>query len=333
MNPLDRAKAYIVGGGIASLSAAVLLIRDGGFQGRNIRIIEELPVSGGALDGSGDPVKGYVTRGGRMFTEETYVCLWDVLQSVPSLDDPARSVKDQMWAFNEAWRGDAHARLIDRHHRVLDAKNLGFNFHDRLELMRFLATPERSLGTQRIEDRFSPHFFETNFWTMWRTTFAFQNWHGAIELKRYMLRFLQEFPRIHTLAGVRRSALNQYDEVVRPTEKWLAEQGVVFEHGTKVTDMDFVEQADERRVEALHCTRDGRSFTYALGRDDYAFITIGSMTADSRNGDDDHAPELVRDKRDGAWTLWENMARKAPNFGRPYAFSGNVDESKWSLSP
>jgi oleate hydratase len=84
MSNIDYAKAYIVGGGIASLSAAVPLIRDGGFRGRNIRIMEEMLVAGGALDGSGDPVKGYVTRGGRMFTEETYVCLWNVLQSVPS---------------------------------------------------------------------------------------------------------------------------------------------------------------------------------------------------------------------------------------------------------
>lgn len=164
---------------------------------------------------------------------------------------------------------------------------------------------------------------------MWRTTFAFQNWHSAIELKRYMLRFLQEFPRIHTLGGVRRTALNQYDAVVRPLAKWLAEQGVVFEYGTRVTDVDFAEQAEERRVEALHCVREGRSFTYSVGRSDFAFITIGSMTADSRNGDDTHAPELVRDKRDGAWTLWENMARNAPGLGRPYAFSGNVEESKW----
>ena len=328
MSP-EPAKAYIVGSGIASLSTAVLLIRDGGFRGPNIRIIEELSVAGGALDGSGDPVKGYVTRGGRMFTEETYVCLWNVLSSVPSIDDPTKSVRDEVWEFNAEWRSDAHARLIDRHHRILDAKDLGFNMHDRLEVMRLLATPERSLGTQRIEDVFSPHFFETNFWAMWRTTFAFQNWHSAIELKRYMLRFLQEFPRIHSLAGVRRTVLNQYDAVVRPMVQWLTNQGVVFEYGTKVTDADFLEQAGERRIEALHCTRDGRTFTHVVGRNDYAFITIGSMTADSRNGSDDQAPELVRDKRDGAWTLWENMARKAPGFGRPYAFSGNVDESKW----
>jgi len=59
MKSHEEAKAYIVGAGIASLSAAVLLIRDGGFRGSNIRIMEELEVAGGALDGSGDPVKGY----------------------------------------------------------------------------------------------------------------------------------------------------------------------------------------------------------------------------------------------------------------------------------
>ena len=329
MTRFEQAKAYIVGSGIGALSAAVLLIRDGGLRGANIRILEELPVAGGALDGSGDPVRGYVTRGGRMLTEETYVCLWDVLAGIPSLDDPAKSVKDEVWDFNDRWRSDAHARLIDRQRRILDARDLGFDVQDRLELMRLLAVPERVLGTKRIEDCFSPHFFETNFWAMWRTTFAFQNWHSAIELKRYMLRFLQEFPRIHTLAGVRRTTLNQYDAVVRPVERWLREQGVAFEYGSKVVDVDFVEAPDGRRVEVLHGIRDGTPFSYGLARDDYAFITIGSMTADSRTGDDDHAPELVRDKRDGAWALWENMARKIPGLGRPNAFCGNVDESKW----
>ena len=190
----EHRSAYLVGSGIASLSAAVLLIRDAGFKGENIHILEEQQVAGGALDGSGDPHKGYVTRGGRMFTEETYVCLWNVLDSIPSLDDPKISVKQQAWAFNAEWRSDSHARLIDGQRRILDAADLGFNLHDRLEIMRLLATPEGLLHTLRIEDCFSPHFFETNFWAMWRTTFAFQNWHSAIELKRYMLRFLQEFP-------------------------------------------------------------------------------------------------------------------------------------------
>ncbi len=334
---LETSKAYLVGGGIGSLSAALLLIRDGGFAGKNIRIIEELSLAGGALDGSGDPINGYVTRGGRMLTEETYVCLWNVLDSVASLDIPGKSVKEMTWDFNHEVIAESHARLIDKDQKILDAKDLGFNLHDRAELLHLLASSEHGLGAKRIEDCFSAHFFATNFWAMWRTTFAFQIWHSAVELKRYILRFSQELPRIHTLGGVRRTQLNQYDSMIRPLEKWLRDQGVVFEFGTKVTDVDFRQvddsQADDgRRVEKIHCWREGKSSPYSaytVGPEDFVFFTIGSMTADSRNGDDAHAPALVRDRPDGAWSLWENMARKTPGLGRPNAFNGNVDESKW----
>ena len=329
MQKSERAKAYIVGSGIASLSAAVLLIRDAAWPGDSIHILEELSVAGGALDGSGDPVNGYVTRGGRMWTEEAYVCLWNVLDSIPVIGDPTRSVKEDVWAFNDAWHSNSHARLIGTGPTILDASDLGFSLHDRLELTRLLATPEHVLGTKRIEDCFSTHFFATNFWAMWRTTFAFQNWHSAIELKRYLLRFMQEFPRIQTLAGVRRTALNQYESVVRPMEQWLVERGVVFAFDTRVTDIDFADDPGGRRVETIHATHHGAPLTYAVGADDCAFITIGSMTADSQSGDTHHAPALVRGKRDGAWTLWENMARKEPRFGRPNTFNGNIDESKW----
>ncbi|VDO17234.1 unnamed protein product, partial [Brugia timori] len=198
-------QACIVGSGIGALSAAVLLIRDAGMPGSRIRILEEAPTPGGALDGTGNAAQGYVTRGGRMFTDETYSCLWNVLQSIPALSSTGHTVRDEIQAFNALWRSDAHARLINRDRRILDASDLGFNFQDRVELMRLLATPERALGTRRIEECFSTHFLDTHFWAMWRTTFAFQNWHSAVELKRYMLRFLQELPRIHTLGGVRRT--------------------------------------------------------------------------------------------------------------------------------
>ena len=331
-------QATIVGSGIGALSAAVLLIRDAGMHGSRIRILEESPLPGGALDGAGDAQQGYVTRGGRMFTDETCTCLWNVLDSIPSLATPSRTVRDEVRDFNREVHSDAHARLIDRHHRILDASDLGFDLQDRLELMRLLAMPERALGTRRIEEWFSSHFLDTNFWAMWRTTFAFQNWHSAVELKRYMLRFLQELPRIHTLGGVRRTELNQYDTIVRPTVRWLRAHGVLFEFGTRVVDADFAEpdthdganrEQGGLRLRTLHCVRDGRPLSYHLGPQECALLTLGSMTADSRNGNDHQAPELVRNPSDGAWTLWKNLARKAPGLGRPEAFCGNVDESKW----
>ncbi|MGW3938503.1 oleate hydratase [Streptomyces sp. NBC_00024] len=326
----QQSHAFLVGGGIASLAAAAFLIRDGGFPGEHIHILEELPVAGGSMDGSSESHHGYVTRGGRMLEDEAYVCLWNLLETIPTLTDETVSVREETAAFSAKWPTDAKARLIGKGTTVLDAADYGLDARDRLELTRLLALPEPVIGARRIEDFFSPHFFATNFWAMWRTTFAFQNWHSAIELKRYFLRFMQEFPRMHTLAGVRRTRLNQYDSIIRPVRHWLEGRGVRFEHGVRVTDVDFsTDEFGARRVRRLHVERYGQPDAYELGDADYAFLTLGSMTADATYGSDDSAPELVRDKRDGGWRLWETVAAAADDFGRPTAFTGNVDEAKW----
>ena len=329
--PFEDARAFLVGGGIASLAAAVFLMRDAGFDGSRIRVLEESPVFGGSLDGSGGLGAGYVTRGGRMFEEEAYTCLWDLLGSIPTLEDPNRSVKDEVREFNAKWRTDAGARLIGAGHKVLDAHNLGLDNPDRLALAHLLSLPEKAIGSRRIDEFFSEHFFATNFWAMWRTTFAFQNWHSAIELKRYLLRFAQELPQIHTLAGVRRTRLNQYDSIVRPIQTWLTERGVVFEPGVRVTDVLFDETGAGRAVRRIVFQRDGFTGSYDLGPQDLALITIGSMTSDATYGDDEHAPELILSHRDGGFALWERLAAENPDsgFGNPGAFDRDVDASKW----
>ena len=110
---------------------------------------------------------------------------------------------------------------------------------------------------------------------------SFQNWHWAIKLKRYMLRSLQELPRIQTLGGVLRSALNQADSIVRPMHNWLADQGIGFQYGTKVIDADFLKEGDDRRIEVLHCPRDDANYSYQVDREDLVVLTRGSMTGDA----------------------------------------------------
>ncbi len=328
---MENDQIWLVGGGIASMAAAVFLIRDANIPGEQIHILEELDIAGGSLDGSVSPVlkNGFVTRGGRMLEEEAYQTLWNLLESIPSLEDPAVTVRQEIIDFNIRVKTEAHARLINKFHQVIDAGALGFNMHDRLEMMRLLALSEHKIGSRRIDEMFSPHFFGTNFWQMWRTTFAFQNWHSAIELKRYFLRFIQEFPRIHTLSGVKRTKYNQYDSIVKPIQSWLKEKNVQVHFGTRVTDIDFSEANGQRKISTLHIQNKNGAEQITLGQHDYAFVTIGSITADTTMGSNDTVPELIRDRRDGGWSLWERIAGKAQDFGRPAAFYAAVDDHKW----
>ena len=48
---VDSKSAYIIGSGLAALTAACYLVRDGQMKGEHIHIFEKDPVAGGACDG------------------------------------------------------------------------------------------------------------------------------------------------------------------------------------------------------------------------------------------------------------------------------------------
>lgn len=101
---VDKKSAYIVGSGLAGLAAAVFLIRDGQMDGQRIHIFEELPLSGGSLDGVKRPDIGFVTRGGREM-ENHFECMWDMYRSIPSLEVPDASYLDEFyWLDGESLR-------------------------------------------------------------------------------------------------------------------------------------------------------------------------------------------------------------------------------------
>ncbi len=326
---MNKKNVYIVGGGIASLSCAAFLIRDGRVPGGNISLYEEGGTLGGSLDGAGSPESGYVIRGGRMLNFETFECTWDLLRSIPSLGDPGRSVMDEIVEFNKKGRTHCRARLVDGNRQKVNAASPGLSWRDRFDLLKLSARSEAAIGDSRIEDCFKPAFFNTVFWHLWATTFAFQPWHSAAEFRRYADRFLHIFPHFHTLEDVSRTPYNQYDSLVLPLSKWLKEQGVRFELGSRVTGLDFRTDGNTRTVERIRYARRGESFEIAVNREDLVFATIGSMTADSSLGAMTRAPLLETGKKDGAWTLWESLAKDNPDLGRPAVFCGHPNESKW----
>ena len=326
----STSKAYFVGGGIGSLAAAAFLIRDGGFSGAQITVMDAGPVMGGSLDGAGDAQRGYSLRGGRMLTFDNYECTWDLFKTIPSLSQPGRSVWEETLAFNEQHVSHAQARLVDSRRAKVPVASMGFSMQDRLELLKLSRADEATLGHSCITDHLSPAFFETPFWFMWATTFAFQPWHSAVEFRRYLHRFMLEFSRIDTLAGVRRTVYNQYDAMVLPLQRWLEGQGVQLLPNCTVTDLDHKLEDGLFTVIGLHCTVSGVSETRILEGGDLVFVQNGSMTDASSLGSMTMAPPALSKAHNGSWTLWEKLASQQPAFGRPEVFNSNIAQSNWA---
>ncbi|MYN00977.1 oleate hydratase [Pseudoduganella sp. DS3] len=323
-------QAYLVGAGIGSLAAAAFMIRDGKLRGEQIRIFEALGVSGGSLDGAGNAQDGYRLRGGRMLTTDNYECTWDLFQSIPSLRHPGQSVLDETLAFNELHKSHSQARLVDRNRHKVDVKSMGFSLRDRMELLKLHEADEAALGNSPITDHLSPEFFDTPFWYMWATTFAFQPWHSAVEFKRYLHRFMKEFARIETLAGVKRTVFNQYDSLVKPLQAWLLEQGVRIENGCTVSDIKLAGHAgDALLVEAIELDRNGTRELLPVAPQDLVFFQNGSMTDASSFGSMQSAPPKLDRHQSGGWQLWERLAQGRPQLGNPAAFNRNIAQSWW----
>ena len=311
------------------MAAAAFMIRDGGMAGADITLLEAAPVMGGSPDGGGDPVNGYTLRGGRMLTTDNYECTWNLFKSIPSLHHPGRTVFDETAAFNEKHVSNAMARLVERRRAKVSVASTGFSMQDRVELLKLSAASEDELGASCITDWLSPAFFETEFWFMWVTTFAFQPWHIAVELKRYLHRFVLEFSRIETLAGVKRTVFNHYDSLVLPLQAWLEGQGVRMLRDCRVTDLDHQVTGGRFGVTRIHCLRQGQHETIAVGNSDLVFVQNASMTDAASFGSMTSAPPQLSKADSGGWTLWEKLAAGRPEFGNPAAFNSSIAQSCW----
>jgi oleate hydratase len=320
-------QVYFVGGGLASLAGAVYLIRDCDFPGKSIHILESLPILGGSNDGAGDRGKGYIVRGGRMLNDETYENTWELLSTIPSLEHEGQSVRDEITAFDTAHPTHAKARLINKDGIIQNVRSMGFNNKERLAMTRLLMTSEKKTDNLRICDWFAPHFFETNFWYMWQTTFAFQKWSGLTEFKRYMIRMFREFPRIETLEGVTRTPYNQYESIVLPLKAFLDRYSVDWSLRFTVTDLDF-EEDDGITVTAIHYDQSGVPGMIQLHEGDLCIVTNGCMTDNATLGSTHQAPVLNFTPGPSA-KLWANIAAKKPGLGNPKPFFGAPELSNW----
>lgn len=323
-------KIYLVGGGIASLASAVYFIQEGHVNPKDIYMFEQLDCLGGSMDGAGDNENGFIAHGARMFDKEAYACTYDLLSRVPSLENEKMTLLDDFNKFNKETKFNRSAvRLVGDNAEKIDVLSFELSKADQLALTNMVMKPEEMLGEARICECFTPDFFKTNFWYMWATTFAFQPWHSAVEFKRYLHRFIHEFPHVTDMAGVRHSRYIQYDSMIFPMIKYLEKQGINYIMKAKVVDLEFETIDDKKSVKTIKYIQDGLDKEIEVSKDDFVVVTNGSITAGFSVGDNENHPVINGKDYDGSFSLWEKIAKEDENFGHPEVFTSRVNESLW----
>lgn len=328
---VEKKEAYIVGGGLAGLAAAVFLIRDGHMAGEKIHVLEELSLSGGSLDGKFIPHDGFVTRGGREM-ENHFECLWDLFRSIPSLEVEDASVLDEFYWLDHDDPNSSNCRIIhNRGQRAADDGEFTLSATAQKELTQLFMTSEDQLIGKKIEDVFGEEFFESNFWLYWCTMFAFEKWHSAIEMRRYVLRFVHHIDGLPDFTALKFTRYNQYESLVKPLLAYLEEQGVDFQYECTVSNIDVRIVGEEKVAQKLVLEKAGAIEGIPLSEDDLVFVTNGSITESSTQGDH-YTPAPISKAPGGSWRLWKNLAAQSPEFGHPEVFYENLPEESWFVS-
>ena len=327
---VDEKSAYLVGSGLAALAAACFLVRDGQMKGDHIHILEAMDIAGGACDGIYDPTRGYIMRGGREM-ENHFECLWDLFHSIPSIETPGVSVLDEYYWLNKKDPNYSLCRATKN--RGEDAHTDGkFNLSQKgcMEIMKLFMTRDEDLYDKTIEDVFDDEVFNSTFWLYWRTMFAFENWHSALEMKLYFQRFIHHIGGLPDFSALKFTKYNQYESLILPMKKYLEDAGVDFQFNTEVTNVIFEINDGKKVAKAIECKVNGVEKGIVLTENDLVFVTNGSCTEGTIYGDQNHAPNGDAEVRtSGCWSLWKNIAKQDPSFGHPEKFCSDIAKTNW----
>ena len=362
---VDGKNAYIIGTGLAALTAACYLVRDAQMPGNHIHVFEKDAVPGGACDGANIPGVGYVMRGGREM-DNHFEVMWDMFRSIPSIETEGVSVLDEYYWLNKEDPNFSLCRSTKA--RGVDAGTNGkFNLSDKasMEIMKLFFTPNEELYGKKISDYFDDEVFNSNFWMYWRTMFAFENWHSALEMKLYIRRYIHHIGGLPDFSALRFTRYNQYESMILPMLTYLEGFGVQFHYNVKVENVDFKigggmgpvrshtgtgqdtilkKQAEsgvfvrnpyssptKKMATRIDLTEaDGTTRSIDLGENDLVFITNGGCVENSSMGSQNTpAPYNTEIKEGGGWDMWRKIAAQDPSFGHPDKFCYDPEQTNW----
>ena len=327
---VDQKSAYIVGSGLAALTAACYLVRDGQMKGEHVHILEKDSIPGGACDGYKFENVGYVMRGGREM-DNHFEVMWDLFHSIPSIETEGVSVLDEYYWLNKEDPNYSLCRATVN--RGQDAHTDGkFDISDKgaMEIMKLFFTPNEDLQDKRITDFFDDEVFNSNFWLYWRTMFAFENWHSALEMKLYIQRYIHHIGGLPDFKALRFTKYNQYESMILPMIEYLKGFGVQFHYGVQVVNVEFDCTPARKLAKRIDIIREGKEDAIDLTENDLVFITNGGCVENSSRGSQNEpAPYNTEIKPGGGWDMWRKIAAQDSSFGHPDKFCYDPEQTNW----
>ncbi|MDD6927385.1 MAG: oleate hydratase [bacterium] len=330
---VDRKSAYIIGTGLAGLSAAFYLVRDGQMKGEHVHVFEKLDLAGGSCDGRKDITKGFYMRGGREM-DNHFEVMWDMFRDVPSIENPEVSVLDEYYWLNKHDPNYSLCRAtVNRGENAHTDGQFKLDKKSAKALSKLFMTPEKKLENKKISEVLPESFWSTNFWLYWQTMFAFQKWSSALEMKRYLCRYVHHIDGLPDFSALRFTKYNQYESMILPLCKYLESKGVKIEYGVDVKNVVINEISGKKIAQKIEYVKDGKNMSVDLIEDDLVFITNGCCTDTSCYGDQTHAPDLsnIRNGEGESWDLWKNIAKQAKKgeYGNPDKFCSDTEATNW----
>ena len=330
---VEKKSAYIIGTGLAGLTAAFYLVRDGQMPGNHIHLLEKLELAGGSCDGYKDVHKGFYMRGGREM-DNHFEIMWDVFRDVPSIETPNVSVLDEYYWLNKHDPNYSLCRAtVNKGEDAHTDKLFKLDKDSAMALSQLFITPEANLEDKKISDVLPESFWETNFWLYWQTMFAFQKWSSALEMKRYLCRYVHHIDALPDFSALRFTKYNQYESMILPLIEYLKKHDVDVQFGMDVKNVVIEEADGKKTAKELMYVKDNKEQSIPLTADDLVFITNGCCTDTSSYGDQTHAPDLshIVNGKGESWDLWKNIAKQAKHdeYGHPDVFCSDTEATNW----
>ena len=327
---VDRKSAYIIGSGLAALSAACFLVRDGQMKGEHVHILEKDALPGGACDGYKYENVGYVMRGGREM-DNHFECMWDLFRSIPSIETEGVSVLDEYYWLNKEDPNYSLCRAtVNRGENAHTDGKFAISDKGAMEIMNLFFTPDEDLEDKRITDVFDDEVLNSNFWLYWRTMFAFENWHSALEMKLYIKRYIHHIGGLPDFTALRFTKYNQYESMILPMVQYLKSFGVQFHYGVKVVNVEFDCSGNKKRATRIDLISEGKEDAIDLTENDLVFITNGGCVENSAIGSQNKPAAFNKEiKEGGGWDMWRKIAAQDPAFGHPDKFCYDPEQSNW----